>query len=90
MEEKKIQRLILKDDDILVVKLSNSILADRSITMRFYEGLRKKLLPRKNKILMLPKEVELAVIGKEEIKEYISNIDLWNLFDEDHKNLEEI
>lgn len=81
--EKNIQRLILKNDDILVIKMPMSLFIRRKVAKGFYEQIKKKLLPRKNKILLLPDEIELSVIGEKEVKEYISNIDLWSLWDED-------
>ena len=80
---KKIERLILKDDDILVVKLPNQAFYNKKITTAFYTQIKKNLLPRKNKILLLPDSIELSVIGKEQIEEYVSHIDLWSLFDEE-------
>lgn len=83
--ERQVQRLILKDDDILVIKIPMLWFKNERIHTSFYKQIKKKLLPRKNIILILPEEIELSVIGKETIKEYISNIDLWSLWDDEEK-----
>ena len=82
MQDKKIQRLILKDTDILVVKVPTHMFKPIPIKS-IYTQIKKQLLPRKNKILILPDAIEISVIGKEKIEEYVSHIDLWSLFDED-------
>jgi len=82
MEEKKITRLILKDDDILIVKVPSNWFHHREVCIKLYERIKKQLLPRKNKILMLPSEIEISVLGSKEINEYVSNIDLWELWEE--------
>jgi len=92
--DKKIQRLILKEEDVLVVKVPLEWFTNRVSLHSFYREIKKKLLPRKNKILMIPEEMGLSVIGKREIKEHISNVDLWSLWDEDgeettQENIEE-
>lgn len=79
MEGITTQRLILKENDVLVVKVPSSFLTRRDTIVRFYERI-KKTLPKKNKILLLPLEVELTVIGEKEVEEYISKVDLWNLW----------
>ncbi len=83
MDNKKIERLILKDNDVLVVKVPNHFFHAKKAVMSLYTQIKKQMLPRKNKILMLPYDIELSVIGKEQIEEYISHIDLWSLFDEE-------
>jgi hypothetical protein len=80
--EKQVQRLILKDDDVLVVKIPMQWFRERRMAEIFYKQIKKKLLPRKNKVLLLPNEIELSVIGEKEIQEYVSNIDLWSLWDD--------
>lgn len=87
--EKQVQRLILKTDDVLVIKIPQVWFRNRNITRSFYEQIKKKLLPRKNKILVLPEEIELSVIGEKEVKEYISNVDLWSLWDEEGEETNE-
>lgn len=90
MEDKKIARLILKDEDILVVKVPMGLFTRKAVVKSFYIQIKKQLLPRKNKILMLPEDIKMEVIGKEQIQEYISQVDLWNLFDEDGEEINEI
>lgn len=82
--DKKVQRLILKEDDVLVVKVPSHFLR-RNITRTLYEKIKKTLLPKKNKILLLPSEIELEVIGEKEVKEYISQIDLWELWNDEEQ-----
>ena len=79
----KVKRLILKDTDILVVSVSDNYFQRKVIIESIYKQIKKQILPRKNKILILPSSTQLSVIGKEEVEEYISHVDLWSLFDED-------
>ena len=83
MEDKKVKRLILKEDDILVVEVADDLFAKKTV-MSIHKQLRKSLLPRTNSILVIPSSFKLSVIGKEQIKEHISEIDLWNLFEEEN------
>jgi len=83
MEDKKIRRLILKDEDILVVYVPTNFFTHKKAIRSLYTQIKKQLLPRKNKILMLPNDITMEVVGQEQIKEYISQIDLWSLFDEE-------
>lgn len=78
--EKEIQRIILKEEDVLLVKIPRTYWQSHIINS-IYKEIKKKLLPRKNKILMLPSDMNISVIGQEEIKEMVSTIDLWELFD---------
>lgn len=79
MEDKKIERIILKDEDILLIKIPDNAFK-RSFIESLYKSFKEKLLPRKNKILIMPESFEISVIGKEKIEEYISHVDLWSLF----------
>lgn len=76
----KTERLVLKDSDILVVKIP-SIHFDRRNVQALMRNLRKKLYPRKNPIIILPDDMKLEVIAKEELKEVISYSDEWELWD---------
>jgi hypothetical protein len=80
--DKKVRRLILKEDDILVIKVPHVWFGNRNAIKSLYAQIKKQLLPKKNKVLVLPNDVDISVIGETEIKEYITNIDLWELFDE--------
>lgn len=86
--EKKVQRLILKEEDVLVVKVPVAWM-NRQTTRSIYEQIKKKLLPRKNKVLLLPSDIDLSVISEKQVKEHISNIDLWSLWDEEGEELGE-
>jgi hypothetical protein len=92
MESKKVSRLILKDEDILVVHcpLEYFRRGEGRAVLSVHKRLKEMLLPRKNKILILPEVIELSVIGKEQIEEYISHVDLWSLFDEEGEQIEEL
>lgn len=79
---KTVSRIILKEEDVVLVSLPIDLLKNKDICIKIYEQIRKQLLPRKNKILMLPEDIKISVIGKDEIKEYISNIDLWELWED--------
>jgi hypothetical protein len=83
MEQKHIQRLILKDDDILVLHLPYVVFQRKDAMRSLYTQIKKQLLPRKNKILVLPEDFQLSVIGKEQIKEYVSSVDFWDLWDDE-------
>ena len=80
--DEKIQRLVLKDEDVLVVKIPTAIYDKRGIGL-INNYMRNKLHPRKNSIIIIPMEWNLEVIGKEEIKEKISHADIWSLFEEE-------
>ena len=92
MESKKVTRLILKDDDVLVVHVPLEYFrrGEGRAVLSVHKRLKEMLLPRKNKILILPEVIELSVIGKEQIEEYISHVDLWSLFDEEGEQIEEL
>jgi hypothetical protein len=85
MREKTISRLILKEDDVVVVYLPVDYFKHREIITSFYKQIKDRLVEagKRNKILMIPSDVGLGVIGKDQIKEHVSNIDLWHLFDEE-------
>ena len=85
MEDANIQRLILKDGDVLVVKVPGGL--SRNLYDALYKRIKKQLLPRKNKILILPNAINFTVIGEKEIREHISNVDLWSLWDEDGEEI---
>jgi len=87
MDDIKIQRIILKNDDVLVIKLPSNYLR-KSIATAIYEQVRKKLLPRTNKVLILPSDVDISVIAKEEVKEIVSKIDLWELWTKEEEIIE--
>jgi hypothetical protein len=84
MEDQTFKRLILKEDDIMVVTVPTDYFNHRDALASIYRQIREKLLAsgKKNKILIMPKEVDIAVIGEKEINEHVSNVDLWHLFDE--------
>jgi hypothetical protein len=86
----KVNRIILKEDDVLLVRVPLPYFSQRDTIRTLYLRIKKQLHPRKNKILMLPTEIEISVIGNKEIQEYITNIDLWNLWDENGKEINEI
>lgn len=82
MSEGNVKRLVLKEDDILVVKIPLEYFNEndiKSIQRTFI----RKLKPRNNKILLIPKNMDISVIGKEEIKEVIRYSDEWELWDGD-------
>ena len=79
--DKKVERLILKEGDVLVVKVPVNLFSHKNAMRSFYTQIRKSLMPRKNKILVIPDNIDISVIGEEEIKEYITNIDLWELWE---------
>lgn len=85
MDEKEISRLILKEKDVLVLYLPVDYFKHREIITSIYKQIKDRLIEagKRNKILMVPADVKLGVIGEEEIKEHVSNIDLWHLFDEE-------
>lgn len=82
MENTKVKRIVLKENDVLLLKLPRHYFRSREGIKQFYENIRKRLLPKKNKILMLPEDVDISVIGENEVQEYISNIDIWSLWNE--------
>ena len=90
IENKKIERMVLKEDDIMVITVPTKVFMKKQWTLSIYKQIKKSLLPKKNKILILPEEINLSVIGKDEIKEHISHVDLWNLFDEEGEEIHEI
>ena len=85
MEDRKtrVKRLILKKDDILLVSVPEQMFHHKRSILSIYEQIKKQLLPRKNKILMLPNSIEISVIGKEQIEEYVSQVDIWKLFEDE-------
>jgi len=87
--DKKLQRLILKEDDVLLVKIPVAYFRNKQAIVRMYEQIKRTLLPRKNKILMLPEDINISVIGEKEIKEHITNIDLWSLWSENGEEIGE-
>ena len=78
--DKKVSRLILKENDVLVCHIPQEFWNERNIKA-IYMDLRKKLLPRKNKVVILPQGINLSVLGEKEIEEHISQVDIWRLFD---------
>ena len=85
MEERTVSRLILKEDDVLVLYLPTDYFRHREIITSIYRQIKERLVEagKKNKILMVPSDVQLGVIAENEVKEHVSNIDLWHLFDEE-------
>lgn len=85
--EKKISRLVLKENDILVLKIPIDYFNHRNALSSIYRQIREKLLDsgKKNKILMIPDNVKMCVIGEEEVTEHVSNFDLWYLWSEDEE-----
>ena len=83
--EDKVKRLILKEDDILLVYVPDTMFTSKTALVSIYKQIKKQVLPRKNKILVLPKSFEISVIGKEQIEEYISQVDIWKLFEDDEE-----
>jgi len=90
MEEHNIQRIILKDDDILLIRVPFNLFQNKNALLGLYTNIKKKLLPRENKIMILPNDIDISVIGSKEVKEYISNIDLWSLWDEEGNEINEV
>ena len=90
MESKKVTRLILKDDDVLVVHVPVDYFTRQQgkAVLSVHKRLKEMLLPRKNKILILPEVIDLSVIGKEQVEEYISHVDLWGLFEEEGEQID--
>lgn len=86
--EGNIKRIILKKEDILLVKVPHEYFSNRSSAGSLYRHIKKQLINsnKKNKILMIPDDIKIEAIGSEKVKEYISNIDLWNLFEEEEEN----
>lgn len=81
--DKKITRLILKNDDVLVVKVPIAHPFSKEALRSIYIQIKKQLHPKKNKILMIPNDIELSVIGNKEIKEHVTELDIWQLWDEE-------
>ncbi len=88
--ENRVKRLILKDEDVLLVYVPDQMFRHKEAIKSIYSQIKKQLLPRKNKVLMLPNSIEIAVIGKEQIEEYISQVDIWKLFEEDDEENAEV
>lgn len=85
MNEKTVSRLILKENDVLVLYMPLDYFANREILVSLYKQIKQRMVDagKTNKILVVPADVKLGVIGKDEIKEHVSNIDLWHLFDDE-------
>lgn len=85
IQERVVSRLILKETDVLVLHLPTDYFKHRDIITSIYKQIRDRLLEagKKNKILMVPNDVQLSVIGEDNIEEHISNVDLWHLFDDE-------
>jgi hypothetical protein len=81
-----VNRLILKPDDILLVSVPDKYFNRKDIVRSLYEQIKKQILPRPNKILVLPESIDISVIGETKVEEYISHVDLWNLFDEEEED----
>lgn len=81
MDNKKVSRIVLKEDDILLIQIPMEIFHRRNIVRSLYEQIKKTLIPRRNKVLLLPDVIDISVIGKKEIKEHVTDIDLWDLWD---------
>ena len=82
LNDKVVTRIVLKEDDILLIRVPSAYFGHKKAMKSLYSQIKKQLSPRNNKIIMLPNHIEISVIGTEEVKEYISNIDLWHLWDE--------
>lgn len=89
MEKNNVKRIILKKEDILLIRVPNAYFdsRNRETLISLYKKIKERLLPKKNKILVLPDNIDVSVIGKEKIKEHISDIDLWNLWNIDENEL---
>jgi hypothetical protein len=85
--EKSVHRLILKPNDILIINVPRTYFDNGNALLSIYRQIREKLRDsgKKNKVLIVPNEVNFKVIGEEEIKEHISNVDLWHLFEDDEE-----
>lgn len=85
MTERTVSRLILKEKDVLVLYLPTDYFKHRDVITSIYKQIKDRMLEagKRNKILMVPNDVQLGVIGEDQIKEHVSNIDLWHLFDEE-------
>ena len=83
----KVIRMVLKDDDVLVITLPSQAFMRKKVALSIYNQIKKALHPRKNKILLLPEDIKLSVIGNDEVEEHVSHIDLWNLFDGDGEEI---
>jgi len=81
-----VSRLILKPDDILLISVPDKYFSRKDIIRSLYEQIKKQLLPRPNKILILPESINISVIGEKKVEEYISHVDLWNLFEDEEEN----
>lgn len=88
IQDKKVNRLILKEEDILVVHVPNEAFHRKDIVLAIHKQIRKQIMPKKNKIMVLPESIRLSVIGKDKIEEYVSHIDLWSLFDEEGEEID--
>lgn len=88
MTERIVSRLILKENDVLVLYLPTDYFRHREIITSIYRQIKERLIEagKKNKILMVPSDVQLGVIGEKEVKEHISNMDLWYLWDDEGEN----
>lgn len=87
LTEKKISRLILKEDDVLVLHLPVEYFNHKRTIISIYRQIREKLISAKknNKILMIPNDISVSVIGNEEVKEHVSNMDLWYLWSDEEE-----
>ncbi len=81
-----VNRLILKPDDILLISVPDKYFQRKEVIKSLYEQIKKQLLPRPNKILVLPESINISVIGEKKVEEYISHVDLWNLFEDEEEN----
>jgi len=88
MTERIVSRLILKENDVLVLYLPTDYFRHREIITSIYRQIKERLIEagKKNKILIVPSDVQLGVIGEKEVKEHISNMDLWYLWDDEGEN----
>jgi len=83
--DKTVSRLILKEKDVLVLYLPKDYFRHKDILISIYKQIKESLHDsgKKNKILVMPNDIKLGVIGEKQIDEHVSNIDLWHLFDDE-------
>jgi hypothetical protein len=80
LNEGEAKRLVLKEDDILLVKIPVEYFNENDIKA-LQKMFIRKLKPRNNKILIIPNNMDISVIGKKEIKEIIRYSDEWELWE---------
>jgi hypothetical protein len=79
----KIKRLVLKEDDILVIKVPQRYM---SLADRIADEAKKITSNKKCGLLLIPEDVNLEVLSSEDIREKLGDEDIWNLFEKEEIN----